>query len=522
MSDSQAVPPSLAGWAVPGAVHLPPRTGGRLAPRIRPAAPRTREAAPAGVPQAQTWPAQVRALPHRRALALVTVALLSGLLGADTVVDAVAAPRVAEYFAMDSRMSTLATVLGALCVSAGVLVAGLYGDRLGRRRMLLAGGALVAAGGVAAAYASGPGVFLLGRALTGVGLAASAAMALAIVPALFAPRELARVFGVWLSVQSVAVLCGTVLGGGLIDETTWRTGYFLIAVVAAVLVAAGWCTVPDSRAGGPRPLGIASLALLTVALAGLAGGVGWAARRGWTDVPAVAAVVGSAALFALCGWHELRRRAARVRWWPFTSGPVAAACLVGALTGFATAVAAVRIAEALRADRGLSTSMALVVVVPLYLGMVLGAVLSAQAQEYRIPVRALYSTGLLCCGLGFLALARSGAGTELWVYSTLCALVGFGVMWAQNPQSVVLLSAVPPRRAGSAAALKIIVAQVGFGVGLSVAVRFGPSAAEVTSGVAAPGTGSGTGLSIAAVALLAGALVVAVLPLPGRGSRESL
>ncbi|RDI49343.1 MFS transporter [Nocardia mexicana] len=453
-------------------------------------------------PQAQVWPVRVRGRSDRRALALGVLALLSGLLGGDTVIHVVAVPRASEYFAMGSGIAWLAAGMGAIALSACLLGAGTLGDRLGRRRILLGGTSAVVVGAFVATYASDSTTFLIGRVITGAGLAACFVTALAIVAALYPPEDLPRAFGVWLGLQSVAIMAAGVVGSALVDGTTWRTGYLITGVIAALLLALGWLTVPDSKAATPRRFDGVGVLLGSAALAALVGGVYGAADRGWTDPLAASVLAAAVVLLVLFARRELRTAEPAVPVRLLTSAPFAATWSTGMLAGFAAAVVVLQTITALHGHRGLSVSMVMVVAVPLYLGMVLGADLAAQAQERGWSARTLYVSGLICCGVGILALAGVGANAELWVYSAVCAVAGFGVMWAQNPQSAVLMSSLPADMSGVLAAVKTAAGQLGFVLGLAAAVSV-VDTFRFTVGMVVIGT-----------LLLAGALVIAVLLRP--------
>ncbi|MBB5911877.1 MFS family permease [Nocardia transvalensis] len=473
------------------------------------------------MPSSQVWPDQVRRLRPRRALALLALALVSGLLGGDAVINAIAAPRAAEYFGMNSGTAVPATCTGAMTLVACVLGTGLLGDRFGRRRVLLGGVIVVAIGAVLTTYASGPLVFVLGRALTGAGLAASFGMTLAILPALFAAADLPRVFGVWLGVQSVAVMAASVIGIGLIDGTTWRTGYLTVGLLAVLFLVPAWLAVPDSKAAEPGAVGVLDLLPAAAAAAGLVGALSVVADRGWTDLWALAAMVGALGVVALVVRRELRNPRPGSPLRLFASRPFRAACLTGVLAGCAAAMVAVRALGAIQHERGLSASLAAVVVIPFYLGMVLGAVLAVTARERGVPVRPMYVSGLLCVGAGVVVLARMGVDTELSRYSLIFAVVGFGVMWVQNTQSAELMSAVPADSAGTAAAAKTIAGQLGLTLGLGLGLS-----APVPAGGAGAAHPFTVGLGVTAALMFAGAAAVLVLlwqrTRAPRGTAESI
>ncbi|MCM6776430.1 MFS transporter [Nocardia sp. CDC159] len=379
----------------------------------------------------------------------------------------IALPQARQEFDMGPGVAATAAGIGALASAACILAVGMIGDRTGRRRVLLCGGLAVAFGSMLTAYAPDAGVFLLGRVLTGAGVAAAVGTALALVPALYFRHELPWVFGLWLGIQAVGVLAGGVGLQVLSTQTPWRNGYLMLAWLVLGLVTLAWLAVPDHRPVGPRRFDVGGALFGSVALVAALIAIGRSVDYRW-DSPGV---FGTLAFAVLAGavfvrWERRRGRPA----FPVAlldSLPFVAACLAGVVFAFAEAVylcqTAVLLADYV-AGPVLPVALA---VVPLSLGMLLGAVLAGQAQEAGTTTRAVLASGLVCCGLGSLTLIFVAERTELWLYAAAGALIGFGLMWAQNAQSVLIMSAVPPNAAGAVAAAKFGVAQVGYALGLS-------------------------------------------------------
>src|SRR5829696_6511966 len=119
-------------------------------------------------------------------------------------------------------------------VFAGLLfTAGLLGDRLGRRRVLMSGLAIFGIASLASAYAQSPGQLIGARALMGLGAAAIMPATLAIISNVFDPRERARAIGIWAGAVGLAVAIGPVVGGLLLEHFWWGS-VFLINVPVVV------------------------------------------------------------------------------------------------------------------------------------------------------------------------------------------------------------------------------------------------------------------------------------------------
>jgi DHA2 family methylenomycin A resistance protein-like MFS transporter len=141
---------------------------------------------------------------------------------------------------LDSSMAGAQWVLDAytLPLAALLLTAGAVGDRIGLRRMLLAGIAVFTLASAACASAPDAAWLIGARAVQGAGAAALLPATLALVPHLFtrrADRERATV--AWVAAGSIAVAAGPLVGGLLIDTFGWRS-IFLINLPVGLL--SGW------------------------------------------------------------------------------------------------------------------------------------------------------------------------------------------------------------------------------------------------------------------------------------------
>ncbi|HEY0811936.1 MAG TPA: multidrug effflux MFS transporter [Pseudonocardia sp.] len=152
------------------------------------------------------------------------------------------------------------TLTGTLVgLALGQLVIGPLSDSVGRRRPLLAGAALHVVASLAITVA--PNVAVLGvlRVLQGMGAAAGAVIALAIVRDLYQGRAAATMFSRLMLVMGVAPVLAPTIGGELLSVTSWRGVFVALAVYGVlVLVAAALALRESLPPAERRPAGIAS------------------------------------------------------------------------------------------------------------------------------------------------------------------------------------------------------------------------------------------------------------------------
>ena len=150
----------------------------------------------------------------------------------------------------------------ALTFASFMLAAGMLGDILGRKRIMLAGVAIFCAGSVVAALASNVDWLIAGRVIMGVGAAASEPGTLSIIRHVYPDRETrADALGVWAAVSGLALALGPVIGGALVGFSSWRAIFWFnlgFGVVAFVLAAV---FVPESSDRQGRSIDVAGFVL---------------------------------------------------------------------------------------------------------------------------------------------------------------------------------------------------------------------------------------------------------------------
>jgi len=132
------------------------------------------------------------------------------------------------------------TLTGTLVgLALGQLVIGPLSDAVGRRKPLLAGTALHVVASLLVLVAPNVGVLGVLRVLQGVGAAATAVVALAIVRDLFEDRAAATMLSRLFLVMGVAPVLAPTIGGEILRFTSWRGVFALLAAYGVVVLALG-------------------------------------------------------------------------------------------------------------------------------------------------------------------------------------------------------------------------------------------------------------------------------------------
>jgi DHA2 family methylenomycin A resistance protein-like MFS transporter len=394
----------------------------------------------------------------------------------------------------------------ALILAAFMLGAGDLADRLGSRRLFLAGLALFGLASAACAAAPSASVLIAARVAQGIGAAAILPTSLAVVNQLYTePEERPRAIGVWAGIGSAALVLGPVLGGLLIGPLGWRAIFALNVPLVALSLLAGVKLLPQ----GPTAKGDADVPgqlLGTIALAALVFALIEGGHSGFGTVSVVAAALIALAALGSFVAVELRRRRPLidVRWF---SRPEFTGANAGAgLMNLGTLGALFALSLFLQDERGLSPLQTGLNLVPLAAPLAIFALFSGRLIA-RIGPRVPAGLGLLACAVAYLALSTQEAGIEEPLGWALLALGGTGMGIATPALVAGATEALGPDRAGIASAVNNTSRQVGGAIGIAL---IGGFAAVDTSLLA-------SGLALAA----GGATALVLVGRPARSADSS-
>src|SRR6201995_2124211 len=241
----------------------------------------------------------------RKWWALVAIAASVLVVGLDLTVLNLALPTIAvDLHASTSDLQWISDSY-SLVLAAVMLPAGLLGDRLGRKKVLIAALVLFGASSAACAYATGTAELIAGRAVLGIGAAAIFPLSLSVIPVLFAPEERQKAIALMASATFISFPIGPVVGGYLLDPFWWGSVFLINVPVVVLAVIAVAVLLPESRSADRPRIDIVGVILSRAGLAGLTYGFIKAGQDGWTDAVALVTIaVGAGVLAALVAWER--------------------------------------------------------------------------------------------------------------------------------------------------------------------------------------------------------------------------
>lgn len=408
-------------------------------------------------------------IPYRWvALALVSVGVFLGTL--DSSIVNIALPTLAREF--DATTAEVIWVpLIFIVVSTGLALSmGRLGDLYGRKHLYVFGFALFTLAAGLAAIAGSLPELLGARVVQAIGSSIVLANGAAIVTATFPASQRGKALGIQVAMVGAGVASGPVLGGVLVETLDWRAIFWTrvpLGLVGSVLVWRYLRDVPPSAR--PRGLDVPGSVILFAMLASLVLGVNRGQAWGWTSGEIIGLFVASAVLLAAFIVVERRSVSPVLDLALFKLRGYTAAISAAALQFFGLSAVIILGPFYLVDGRGFSTLEAGAIMAAFPLAMLLISPFSGALAD-RMGSRTPATAGLALVAAGLLFTATLDIDTSIAGIVLRLFIVGAGTAIFSSPNTVTIMSSVPPERLGTASASQTTARTIGNAVGVAVAV----------------------------------------------------
>lgn len=427
----------------------------------------------------------------KRWFALVVLAVGLAMIVIDGTIVGVALPDIIEKLDLNITDAQWVNSLYNVVFAALLLSTGRFADRIGRRKVFIAGVLTFTAGSIVAALSAGVSQLIWARVIQGVGGAMILPSTLSTVNATFQGKQRAAAFGVWGAVMSGAAALGPLLGGWLTGSFSWQWIFWVNLPIAALVLAGTFLWVPETRGNNNRRgVDVDGLLLSAIGFGGLVFGIIEGPKIGWftpiadmqllgmtwsTTAPVSAAfvslIIGVVGLVLFYFWERHRAGNGRdailhldlFRLLTFTWGNVAA---------FAVAVG----------------EFGLVFIMPLYLvnalglsimgagwvlaAMAIGAFFSGAMARHLAAAVGAAETVIIGLVLELIGVVATGimlsADVKSWLIACVLVIYGLGLGLASAQLTSTVLRDVPTDASGQGSATQSTVRQVGAAVGAAV------------------------------------------------------
>ncbi|WP_435176729.1 MFS transporter [Actinacidiphila sp. bgisy145] len=435
-------------------------------PPATPAA--TRAPGPAAPAHPDAGPATAPATPGIRhgAVLFVTCLALAAAVSAMASLN-VALPSLArETHASQTQLSWIVDAY-SLAFAALLLPAGALGDRYGRRRALLAGLAVFAAGSTLAMLTTGIDRLIALRGLLGVGAALVMPATLSTITTTFPREQRTRAVSAWTAVAGGSAVVGLLTSGLLLHVWSWRAVFGLNVVLAVVALAGTLVFVPESAEADRPRLDVGGALLAVAGLLALVYSVIEAPTRGWADPLTLGGIGAGGLLLAAFVGYELRRahplldpRLFRNR--RFAAGSASITLQFFVFFGFI--FVAMQYLQLVRGDSPLTAAVS---VLPMAAVLVPATRLTPRLVD-RLGVRRPWVTGLVLVAAAMAVLSRLDTGSSYGLVLAGLLLLGLGTGLAMTPATTEITDALPRALQNVGSAMNDLSRELGGALGIAV------------------------------------------------------
>jgi EmrB/QacA subfamily drug resistance transporter len=352
-------------------------------------------------------------------------------------------------------------VFGCLLIPAGA-----FGDRVGRKGVLLAGLGVFAGGCFVAAAAPNVTTLLVGRVTSGVGAALVMPATLSLLLQVTPPARRGGAIATWTAATGAAGALGN-LGGGLILQWLPWQGLFLVVAPLALALGVLVALVSPSGLREDAAADFLGAALLTGSVFAFLFAIIEGPESGWRSLLVVTSFGTAAALLiaflarATRAEHPLLDpHMFRIR--PLRTGSVGVfAVFFGLFALFFVN------SQYLQYAKGYSPLATGVAILPLPIAMFAASKRSMKLVD-RYGARRVVGSGMLLLVAGLLALSFADAATPYLPYAVSLAAVAVGMGLSVPKLSTDIVTSLPATRSGMGSGLNSAVREIGAAVGIAI------------------------------------------------------
>ena len=247
---------------------------------------------------------------RRKAIRLALILVASFMMVLDFSIVNVALPSIERELQLSASVVDWVVTAYAIAFGGLLILGGRAADLLGRRRMFVIGLVAFSLASLSGGLAQDPVLLLASRVVQGAGAAVVMPAALSLITTSFPEgRERTRALGLYGATASLGFVAGQVLGGVLVELTSWRAVFLVnvpVGIVAALItpkVLGRSTNLRDAKNG--RRLDVRGALLITAAVALAVFAVSEGNVFGWLSLP----VLGSAVVAIAAGLAFVRAEA---------------------------------------------------------------------------------------------------------------------------------------------------------------------------------------------------------------------
>ncbi len=402
-----------------------------------------------------------------RWLGLAALTISGLVLGLDITILVTALPTLSAKLNATTDQLQWMSAAYTLALAGFMLPAGVLGDRLGRKRMLLFGLAPFGISSVIASQMTSANGLILMRVVMGFSGAIVLPLMQAMLPSMFREDERQRAIGISGAGAFIGLPLGPLLAGWLLTHYDWGSIFLINAPVVVIGVIGVWFFVPESKDPAARRLDWIGAILEVVGVTGIVYGIIEEPLRGWSDLQVYGPIAGGVLLLVAFALRQLRVRVPLIDLKLFKSARFTWATVAFTVVGFALTGVLFILSPFLQIVQGTDAQGTGVRLLPLIAAMMVGAV-STEPVAKRIGTKVTVAGGMLGCAVGMFILSRVGVDTGYGLVALSLAIIGLSIAFTMIPSLDAILGSLPAGETGAGSALTRTLQNIGSSFGVAV------------------------------------------------------
>ncbi len=407
----------------------------------------------------------------QRRIWIIFSALIAGMLlsSLDQTIVSTAMPTIVGKLGGVEHQAWITTAY-LLATTIVMPIYGKFGDVLGRRNLFLIAIALFTLASVGAAFSTTFWMFVIFRALQGLGGGGLMILSQAIIADIVPASERGKYMGPLGGIFGLSAVAGPLLGGFFVDHLTWEWAFYINIPVGIAAFAIAWfaLTLPNKKAEkkidyfGVLLLSIATTCLIFFTDFGGSATHGWNAPETWAWG---AGLVVAASLFVFA---EAKAQDPIIPLGLFKNRVFITATAIGFTLGIGMFSAIAFVPTFLQMSSGTSAAVSGLLMVPMMVGMMGTSIYSGIAISKSGRYKAYPIAGTLVTIVALLAFTTLTAQTPLWLICVYLFVLGAGMGLIMQVVVLVVQNAVDPEMIGTATSTNNYFREVGASLGVAI------------------------------------------------------
>ena len=416
-------------------------------------------------------PAAAPMLLTQRRIWIIFSALIAGMLlsSLDQTIVSTAMPTIVGQLGGVEHQVWITTAY-ILATTIVMPIYGKFGDVLGRRRLFLVAIAIFTLASVGCAFATDFWMFVVFRAIQGLGGGGLMILSQAIIADIVPASERGKYLGPLGGIFGLSAVAGPLLGGFFVDHMTWQWAFYInIPVgIAAFIIALVALKLPNKRATKRIDwLGVLFLSIATTCLIFFTD-FGGDKEVGWTSMVTWTWGLGMAAAVALFIFTESRAEDPIMPLHLFKNPIFVNATAIGLLLGIGMFAAIGFVPTFLQMSSGTSAAESGLLMIPMMVGL-LGTSIASGIAITRTGKYKMYPIiGTLLTAAAMIAMTSLAASTPVWLICVYLFFFGAGLGLIMQVVVLVVQNAVPASEIGTATSSNNYFREVGAALGTAV------------------------------------------------------